>query len=184
MRPSAVLKEEHRLIERTLNVLEAWLKELEKGEEVPSHIFEEILELIHGLIEGSHKRKEEKILFRMVEESGSPREESPLKGILNDHEEGRKYIRNFEGALKSYKEGNRLVVETIIKNARSYIALLKQHIPREDDILYPMAERVIPEERKEELEEKLKEMEEETLGKGKREKFLWSLARLEKEVGL
>lgn len=38
-----------------------------------------------------------------------------------------------------------------MKNARGYVEVLRQHIPKENDILYPMADEVIDEKEDEEL---------------------------------
>ena len=43
-------------------------------------------------------------------------------------------------------QGNRAGTATIAENALGYLELLREHIAKEDGILYPLAERLIPEE--------------------------------------
>jgi hemerythrin-like domain-containing protein len=54
--------------------------------------------------------------------------------MLSDHEQGRMYTRN----MKDAQANNDL--ETLCDNACAYSQTLKQHIFKEDNILYPMAE--------------------------------------------
>jgi hemerythrin-like domain-containing protein len=50
-----------------------------------------------------------------------------------------------ESAVKEAQAGNTTIYQTITDNALGYTALLHDHISKEDDILFPLAERVIPE---------------------------------------
>ena len=48
--------------------------------------------------------------------------------------------RNRDGSYGTQSDRERIIA----KNALAYAALLREHIAKEDDILYPLAERVIP----------------------------------------
>jgi hemerythrin-like domain-containing protein len=50
-----------------------------------------------------------------------------------------------EAAAKKTLAGEPAPVAEIAENARGYIALLRDHIDKEDSILYPLAERILPE---------------------------------------
>jgi hemerythrin-like domain-containing protein len=50
-----------------------------------------------------------------------------------------------EQAAKRALAGEPAPVVEIAENARGYIALLRDHIDKENTILYPLAERILPE---------------------------------------
>ncbi|MBC7260375.1 MAG: hemerythrin, partial [Chloroflexi bacterium] len=58
-----------------------------------------------------------------------------------------------------------------VANARGYIALLRQHIHKEDNILYRMADMHLTAEKQEELLEQFDQVERERIGPGKHEEF-------------
>jgi hemerythrin-like domain-containing protein len=66
--------------------------------------------------------------------------------MLMEHDQGRAYVRAMEEAAKAALAGTPGQDAAIALNAVSYLELLREHIAKEDDILYPLAERLIPEE--------------------------------------
>jgi hemerythrin-like domain-containing protein len=57
-------------------------------------------------------------------------------------------VKGLEEAATRALNGEAGQEEAIVANARGYLELLREHISREDGILYPLAERVIPEEKR------------------------------------
>ena len=51
----------------------------------------------------------------------------------------------WKSAVHEAQAGRTDTYQAIADNALAYAALLRDHIAKEDDILYPLAERVIPE---------------------------------------
>lgn len=66
------------------------------------------------------------------------------------------------------------------KAGRDYISLLTQHIQKEEEVLFPMAERVLGPEKQAELSKDFQQLEEERIGQGKHEEFHNQLHRLKK----
>ena len=85
------------------------------------------------------------MLFEALVANGMPRQNSPVAAMLMEHDQGRTYVRAMEAGrsrrLPAKTGRNRLIAE----NALAYAELLQEHISREDEILYPLAERVLPE---------------------------------------
>lgn len=69
--------------------------------------------------------------------------------------------------------------EGLEKAAKAYLELLKDHIWKEDDILYPAGKKVLTTEDNEQLVADFEEIEEET-GKGIHEKYALMVKELEK----
>ena len=62
-----------------------------------------------------------------------------------EHDQGRAHVRAIEVAAQKALVGEAGQTAIIAENAKGYAALLRGHIEKEDDILYPLAERVLPE---------------------------------------
>jgi hemerythrin-like domain-containing protein len=80
--------------------------------------------------------------------------------------------------VAEYKAGNQKAPLKIAENARKYVELLFQHIDKEDNILYPMSEARLSEDKMRELEEEFEKVEKEKIGQGKHEEFHKLLHRL------
>jgi hemerythrin-like domain-containing protein len=171
MKPTEQLKEEHKSIELMLRILEKVCEKLESGEKINPEHLEKILEFIKVFVDKCHHAKEEAQLFPAMEEAGIPKHGGPIGVMLLEHDTGRDYVKGISEALEKYKEGDLKAASYIIENAKNYIALLKQHIVKEDNILYPMAEVCLSEKKQGELLERFEIIEQEKIGAGKHEEF-------------
>lgn len=179
MKPTEVLKEEHRAIELALKILEKICDRLENGEKVDVEYLEKIFEFIRIFADKCHHGKEEDLLFPAMEEAGIPKEGGPIGVMLSEHNMGRDYVKKFSEGVKEYSEGESEAINKITENARAYIQILREHIYKEDNILYSMADAHLTEERQKELVDGFEKVEEERIGKGKHEEFHKLLHHLE-----
>lgn len=184
MRPTEQLKQDHRVIERLLRVLFAASKQMQKGEEVDPQIFRKAIDFVRNFADKCHHGKEEDNLFPAIERQGFPREGGPIGMMLIEHEEGRAHIRALEGALNKYEAGDRSPQTKIdiTGHAIGYAQLLTDHIQKEDNILYDIADHVIPDAEQKELVERFEHVEEELLGHGKHEYYIKLVDELERAV--
>lgn len=136
--PIAILMEEHRLFLWLLDALERWAARLEQGDDVASDLPRFVRVLVE-LVDQHHHGKEEDILFRAMIAHGFPSDQGPLAVMLHEHELGRAHVLS----LRSLAEAPPLAHAVAIDHARKYAALLRQHIHKEDNILYPMAIRLL-----------------------------------------
>lgn len=178
MRSTEELKKEHEAIKLMLQILEKVSQKLESGDEIyPDHLVQ-ILRFTREFADHCHHAKEEDLLFPAMIEAGVPKEGGPIAVMLTEHDEGRSYVREMKVAAEKYRAGDRDVWPQFIKNARNYISLLSQHIDKEDNILYPMAEDRLPEAKMKELEKGFEKVEKEIIGQGGHEEFHKLLHRL------
>jgi len=101
-----------------------------------------------------HHAKEEDILFKYLQAPGVLSHCNPLPVMLSDHEQGRMYTQNMKDALANND------LKTLCDNACAYSQTLKQHIFKEDNILYPMAENGISDDDKIALKNEYRQVEE------------------------
>jgi hemerythrin-like domain-containing protein len=171
MKPTEQLKEEHQVIKLMLRIAEKVCEKLESGEEVDPEHLERIVEFIRVFADKCHHGKEEDLLFAAMEEAGIPRKGGPIGVMLTEHDMGRGYVKGMSEAIARYKAGDGKASTAIAQNARDYIALLTQHIDKEDNILYPMADMHLSEDQQKELLEGFERVEHEEIGVGKHEQF-------------
>jgi hemerythrin-like domain-containing protein len=162
-----------------LRVLDQDAKRLEAGTRVDTADLEAIVDFIRGFADRCHHGKEEDLLFVAMEEAGIPRQGGPIAVMLHEHTLGRDYVRGMAEAIAPYRAGEAGSAARIAENARGYAALLTQHIYKEDNILYPMADRVLSAAKQAELLEGFERVERERVGPGKHEEYHALLDRLE-----
>jgi len=105
---------------------------------------EKIVDFVKNFADKYHHLKEEDELFMEMERFGMPREGGPIGVMLHEHDEGRKYIKNATQCVEKFKSGDTSVFGQIKDNLLNYCTLLTNHIYKENKILYPMAERILP----------------------------------------
>jgi hemerythrin-like domain-containing protein len=182
MKATNVLSEEHRVIERVLNTLETGVGKLEGGQAVRPEFFLSATDFIKGFADGCHHQKEEGVLFKSMESNGIPVQGGPLGVMLAEHEQGRQFTRAMRSAALELQAGDAEASQKIVENARGYVTLLRQHIYKEDNILFPMADRVIPAAQYDAVWEGFEHVEHEETGAGVHEKYLALAEALEREI--
>jgi hemerythrin-like domain-containing protein len=139
-RASDELMQEHRLIERVLDALETATGHFETGHPVRAEFFIDAAAFIAGFADGCHHKKEEGVLFGAMIESGLPRSDGPLDMFLDEHVLGRTLTRGMRDAARQLQGGDAGARAAVISNARRYVALLRDHIVKEDEMLFPMSD--------------------------------------------
>ena len=180
MKATAELKKEHEGIELMLRVLQAVADKLKSGERVNTEHLDAILEFLSIFVDRCHHGKEEEFLFPALEAAGVPREGGPIGVMLNEHEQGRKLVARFKAAVTDTKsDGNAddPGLQVIINN---YVALLTQHISKENTVLFPMADAKLDSKKDIELFEAFEKLERERIGVGKHDEFHLLLDQLQK----
>jgi hemerythrin-like domain-containing protein len=136
---------EHRLILRMITLLERNAPRTAAGDYNNWQFYLDGVDFIRNYADRFHHAKEEDVLFSALVRNGMPRENSPVAAMLMEHDQGRAYVSKMEAAVQETLDGIPGRENVIAENSLAYAELLREHIAKEDDILYPLAERVIPE---------------------------------------
>ncbi len=184
MEATDILMSEHSVIVRVLDVLSTATDRLEQGQPVRPGFFIDASDFIKGFADGCHHRKEEGVLFEAMVANGMSRLGGPIAVMLADHEQGRSFTRAMRSAAEKLQAGDASAREAVVFNARGYVSLLRQHIMKENHILFPMADQVIPPADQAKLTEDFERVEHEETGEGVHEKYMALAARLEHEMGI
>ena len=166
-----------------LGILEGISARLESGAKVDPDHLEQILEFIRIFADKCHHGKEEDFLFPAMEKAGVPREGGPIGCMLSEHDMGRERVKRMTEAVTRYREGERSASSAIAENAKGYVGILRDHIHKENNVLFPMAEAHLNDREMEELQEAFEKVESERIGKGKHEEFHRLLSHLKEMYG-
>lgn len=136
---------EHQLILRMIALLEKNAPRTAAGDYPDWQFYLDGIDFIRQYADSFHHAKEEDVLFKALLDNGMPKDNSPVAAMLMAHDQGRSYVRAMEAAVHDARAGRKDGYQAIADNALGYAALLRDHIAKEDDILYPLSERVLPE---------------------------------------
>lgn len=181
MEATRILMEEHRVIERVLSAMQVAAERLSRNEDLRPAFFINAALFIKNFADGCHHRKEEGVLFVAMVDAGVRKEGGPVGAMLADHEQGRAFTREMKDAAIKWEAGDLSARPAVVANARGYVSLLSQHIRKEDLILFPMADKLIPADIQAKLTADFERIEIEETGEGIHEKFLALAEVLEKE---
>ena len=141
-----VMVDEHKLILRMIALVEKNTELLEEGKFCNWRFYLDAVDFIRNYADRFHHAKEEDVLFVELINNGMPKKQSPIEAMHMEHDQGRAHVRALEEAAEKALHGATGQAAIIAENAKGYATLLRGHIEKEDDILYPLAERVLPEE--------------------------------------
>ncbi len=137
-RGTAVLRAEHEQVLRVLAVAERMAERAAHAAALAPADIEALLALLRQFVDGRHHAKEEQHLFPLLEGKGLPRAGGPLGVMLAEHERGRALIGEI-ARLGGSPEQARRWAEAV----RAYVALMRNHIEKENTVLFVMAERLL-----------------------------------------
>lgn len=129
--------------ETTEKVLEAVARALEAPAGPAPSLLRDALEYFQGYVEACHNKKEEEHLFPLIERRGVPRAGGPLAVMLAEHDRSATLVPRLVSAGEACLGGDHAVLPELRTVFAEYSALLKDHYWKENDILYPVARRVM-----------------------------------------
>ncbi|MCX5685506.1 MAG: hemerythrin domain-containing protein [Planctomycetota bacterium] len=171
MKPTDVLRHEHEVILMVLSAAERLAGRIEEGQAPDGDKIAQVIEFSRHFIDRCHHAKEEKHLFPMLRERSPHAAEGPLAVMRHEHEEGRAVVREIAEALALAHGDGQPARMHLAERLVFYVDLLQAHIDKEDNILFPMAERVLRAEDQEALTDAFARIEAEELGAGVHEKY-------------
>lgn len=171
------LMNDHSLIEKALVLIE---RQILKKNKLNLTALRTLFDFLWDYGDLCHNMKEEKVYFPLLLERGLP-PSGPVSVMLLEHEEERKYINLIKTQLEKATSGN--IPDDFYANVNAYIELTKNHIWKENDILYPMGKRILTPEDEILLNTEFRKIEKISLGDGAYLRYSTLLDAMEKESG-
>jgi len=130
------LEDDHVHILRLLEVMKRII-----GSDNPDIIhIESIVDIIRNFADGLHHAKEENQFFPFLTNRGFSLSQGPVAVMLHEHVEGRAFVKGISDNIPLYKGGNTSALGKIYSNMAGYADLLYNHIGKENNILFRMAD--------------------------------------------
>jgi hemerythrin-like domain-containing protein len=133
------LEDDHIYILKLTDVM----KEIVRSEKSDIEHIESIVELIRNFADGLHHAKEENLFFPALEGKGFSAQQGPVAVMLHEHEQGRNFVKGIADNVELFKNGSTSALSEINRNMSGYADLLVNHIAKENNILFRMADRVL-----------------------------------------
>ncbi len=171
MKATQQLKEEHEGIRQMLSVMEKICGDLTQGRDLNADHFEKIVDFLKTFADLCHHGKEEGILFPAMADHGIPNAGGPIGVMLYEHEQGRGFIRQMSEGLNAYEKGDKESIKQIVSASEHFIQLLRNHIDKENNILFMMADQVLNEPEQSGIFDEFEKLEVERIGEGKHDEY-------------
>ena len=142
MKATEILRSEHETILDVLAALESITRPAALGRGFDSQSAEEALAFFRGFGDRCHHGKEEQLFFPALAARGLPNEVGPLVVMRSEHEEGRALLARMADALPDAKASK---PDGFAAAARAYVALMRDHIDKENGVLFPMGDGLLSE---------------------------------------
>lgn len=164
---SEELIHEHNAVLVALDVLDKISQQIQQGDNVDIQDIKDLLEFLKIFVDKCHHGKEEGILFPALEELGMQHHYGPIGVMLTEHQQGREYIKQMQESINE----NAIQKDTFIHAVTSYTKLLRNHIMKENNILFPMSDDILSESKHIDILKEFEDLEENVIGKGKHNEF-------------
>jgi hemerythrin-like domain-containing protein len=171
MTPTEDLINEHKAIKVMLSIMSKIAEDIKANKEFYIKDVEQIVDFLQTFADKCHHGKEETSLFPALVLAGIPKENGPIGVMLQEHTLGRGYIKEIIRGLENCKLGDNCSGELIAANLTNYVNLLQNHIHKEENVLFPMANKALSDKKQKEISEQFEKIEEEVVGHGVHEKY-------------
>lgn len=170
MRPTDELEHEHRVIEPVAGALERMAERLRAGKDIDRELLDKTVAFMREFADRCHHGKEEAHLFPYLEGKGVPEGGCPLGALRQEHRVGRLLTGTLATHSPGIEKGD-AEARTAVANALAELAeLYPKHIWKEDNMLFPLCEKLLDEDDMKTLEEAFTGVEEE-MGSGTHERY-------------
>lgn len=167
---TAILRKEHDAILKMLDATEEVIRRIDAGGKIKPETLNNLIEFFRLFADKCHHGKEEDLHFPLLESRGTARVAGPTGVMLHEHEVGRALVREMAVAAEACSRCENAQPQWA-RAARGYVDLLRQHISKENNILFVMAEKLLTAEEQEHLAAEFDKAEIEKMGAGTHERL-------------
>ena len=171
MKPTDILRHEHELIMMVLDAAEREARTIANGGAADADRLAGFVDFIRNFADHCHHAKEEDVLFVRMGERGFPREVGPVAVMLHEHELGRAHVAAVADNIGAAAAGDPAARAVVAERLAGYASLLRQHIFKENNILFAMADQTLTEEDQAALAADFERVERDEIGEGVHERY-------------
>ena len=132
------LQKDHKLIEKVLQALDATIKLLKDGKQIPEQILLPTIDFTQNFTDVCHHGKEEEALFPALEKAGMPSHMGPIRMMIVEHQRTKAIAEQIELSSKKYLETDDSA--DLILTLEVYVRHETEHLWKENNRLFKMAD--------------------------------------------
>jgi hemerythrin-like domain-containing protein len=171
MTATEVLRHEHKIILKVLDAVRHEAQAIGDTGKLSLEKLDKILDFFRVFVDRCHHGKEEEYLFPTMEKRGVPADKGPIPVMLHEHMGGRNTVKAIAEALVRVRQGDAAATEAVAVNLAILDEHLRSHIDKENEVLFPMADKVFTPEDQQGLMASFEKHEAEEIGAGVHEKY-------------
>jgi hemerythrin-like domain-containing protein len=131
------LVEEHRVIGGVLGAFERFIAQAEAGGALQPHALARFTTFFREYADLIHHEKEEALLFPAMERRGFRRDAAPIAHVQREHAKERSLLFMLIQVSVQTETPSETMRERFVVVAREYTAFVRQHMAKENELLYP-----------------------------------------------
>lgn len=151
MTPTENLINEHKDIVELLDIMSKIAESIKSNSVFYTNDVEDIIDFLKYFIDKSHHGKEEKVFYPALAKAGILKDVVPLSVMLYEHALARNYLKDIKSCVENCKIGNAFSGELLADSLRNYVILINNHIQKEEELIFPLANKTLSEEKQKEI---------------------------------
>ena len=171
LKPTESLTHEHEIVHLVLDAIGREVEEINTRGKADFEVIRKILDFSRNFTDRCHHAKEENHLFPALLKRGLSPDEGPITVMLWEHAQGREKIKVIADTLAYAEKGNHFALDVLSQNLDAYAQLLRAHISKENNVLFPLADKLLTPEDQKDLEKAFEKVEAEEMGAGTHERY-------------
>lgn len=171
MTATEILKHEHKIVLKVLDAVRHEAQTIADTGKLNVEKLDKILDFFRVFVDQCHHGKEEEYLFPTMEKRGIPADKGPIPVMLHEHMGGRNTVKAISEALDRARQGDAAATMAVSANLAILDDHLRSHIGKENEVLFPMADKVFTPEDQQALIASFEKHEAEEIGEGVHERY-------------
>jgi hemerythrin-like domain-containing protein len=143
MKVIKILRSEQEIIDRFLAIFGLGAVRAAQSRPVQPSYFLYGYNFIQGYIEAGYFKKEE-VLLKLLEDSGLEADSGPLGHMFSEIKQTHELSAEIVSAARQWQGGDPEGRNNIVWSTTSYTSMMRQHFERSRNIIFPLAEQLIP----------------------------------------
>ena len=184
MKATETLRAEHGVILSVLGCLEKIVHGSKMTRSLDFTSADEALDFLTTFADRCHHGKEENVFFPALAKRGLPTQVGPIAVMLADHCEGRELRTRLATAVEAARRSEPKAIAEFAAASRAYVDLMRDHIDKENSVLFPMGDGMLSPEDQIAIEKAFERVEHLDMGAGVHDRYLALVERLCARLGV
>ena len=151
MKAIQILVDEHSLISQNLDLLTMAAEKIVRNQNPPKEFFEKAVTFTRKFTNKFHHYKEEIVMFGLLAQKHEGAIDAEMERLRDQHSALHDYMNEISYSLDAYSTGSESEVRKLHRNLEDYIHTLRGHIAAENGIFYPLVEKTLTEDEKQQM---------------------------------